>query len=71
MIVELKLNKDQIEEYLAYAIKRWRKRKTEASEALNCVTWLEDGTQVSQETCECYVDAYQSVYSSIFGETLK
>ncbi len=51
--------KEAVKKYLDSCIKLWREKKKEASDA-------EDRLMAA-----CYVDAFQSVRTSIFGELLK
>lgn len=54
---------DWLREYLDGSIRAWRKMKDEATG---------DAAQVAMKrhTATCYVDAFQSVRTSVFGETL-
>ena len=47
-----------LKQYLDSCIKYWRERK------------LEDLIDPNPGTCACYIDAFQSVRTSVFGELL-
>lgn len=62
----LVFSKENIKNYLDSCIKQWRLNKKEAEG---------DGPAATNDhkvhTASCYVDAYQSVRISLFGECLK
>ncbi len=55
----VKLKEKDIKAYLENCIKHWRSRKTEA-ELRNDANFL--------LMCACYIDAFQSVRISLFGD---
>ncbi len=59
---------DALCEYLDHAIRAWR---TEAVEAKNEEGLTAPASSRRHLTALCYVDAYQSVRASVFGETLQ
>lgn len=55
---------EHVKEYLDTAIRKWRKRKVEAR-------MLSVGPDnIATTISECYVDAFQSVRTTLFGELL-
>lgn len=69
------LNDINIKEYLDNVITNWRKRKIESEDALKDIRsteWSEMTGQYEEEilVASCYIDAFQSVRVSLFGELL-
>ncbi len=60
-------NKESIQEYLDNAIRRWRIRKADAIKMRGDEANPEGETLIAM----CYVDAFQSVRTSLFGELLE
>lgn len=67
------MNIEEIKTYLDNVITIWRKRKEESKNAL--INISSDSNMAEQYNDEifmsrCYIDAYQSVRISLFGELL-
>ncbi|MFB5761138.1 hypothetical protein [Paenibacillus medicaginis] len=52
------MNTEEFKDYLDGAIRKWRMNKASATDE-----W-------DEHTAACYIDAFQSVRVSVFGETL-
>lgn len=68
-------NPDKIKEYLDNAIINWRKRKNGTEDTLKDIrstefSFLEESYKEEILVASCYIDAYQSVRVSLFGELL-
>jgi len=68
-------NHEDIKEHLDNAINNWRKRMDEAEDTLKDIRsseWSRMAGQYEEEilVASCYIDAYQSVRISLFGELL-
>ena len=68
-------NPEVIKEYLDIVITNWRKRKKESEEILKDIRsteWSGIAGQYEEEilVASCYIDAFQSVRASLFGELL-
>lgn len=66
---------DWLREYLDGAITQWRERRTDEERAKHAeqsaaAPMPDPARDPSIAMCACYVDAYQSVRVSVFGETL-
>ena len=62
---------EEIKAYLDCAIRFWRKKKEEANKKFDIIGVVDS----AEENCDvliagCYVDAFQSVRMSLFGELL-
>ena len=69
------LNDIEIKEYLDNAITKWRKQKKDSEDAMKNILnteWLGMSGQYEEEIlmASCYIDAFQSVRVSLFGELL-
>lgn len=69
------LNDIEIKEYLDNVITNWRKRKIESKDILKDILnteWSGMAGQYEEEilVASCYIDAFQSVRVSLFGELL-
>lgn len=65
-IPKLQMNEEQILGYLDNAIKNWRERVKHASAKQKNDPIYEENLLISR----CYVDAFQSMRVSLFGELL-
>jgi len=68
-------NPDKIKEYLDKAIIKWREQKKNSEEILTGILsseWSRMAGQFEEEILitSCYIDAFQSVRVSLFGELL-
>lgn len=63
-MVTIEFSKEEVKKYIDSCIDYWRKRKLEPEES--------DDTYIGNErhslVCACYIDAYQCMRVSIFGE---
>jgi hypothetical protein len=69
------LNDIEIKEYLDSVIINWRKRKKESEDILKEIRsteWSRMAGQYEEKilVASCYIDAFQSVRVSLFGELL-
>lgn len=75
MFLIIPLNDIEIKEYLDNAITKWRKQKKDSEDAMKNILnteWSGMSGQCKEEilVASCYIDAFQSVRVSLFGELL-